>query len=169
MGGGGDGRSDEERQSTADALVARFLADGAPQQVCVGRADEFASSLATLSKEMFAPAVEVARAALALDIWPRFEETAAWRALAERASSKPAAATTPSAREATASRPSRRQASRPRLRLIRTGARRWRARSRCGSAPPSARRRGSTSPAARGAAAASPRRAATLTAYGRRW
>ena len=43
-----DGRSAEERQSTADALVARFLADGAPQQVCVGRADEFASSLATL-------------------------------------------------------------------------------------------------------------------------
>ena len=77
-----DGRSDEERQSTADALVSRFLADGAPQQVCVGRADEFASSLATLSKEMFAPAVEVARAALALDIWPRFEETDDWRRIA---------------------------------------------------------------------------------------
>ena len=58
------------------------LADGAPQQVCVGRADEFASSLATLSKEMFAPAVEVARAALALDIWPRFEETDDWRRIA---------------------------------------------------------------------------------------
>ena len=56
--------------------------DGAPQQVCVGRADEFASSLATLSKEMFAPAVEVARAALALDIWPRFEETDDWRRIA---------------------------------------------------------------------------------------
>ena len=49
---------------------------------CVGRADEFASSLATLSKEMFAPAVEVARAALALDIWPRFEETDDWRRIA---------------------------------------------------------------------------------------
>ena len=79
-----DGRSAEERQSTADALVARFLADGAPQQVCIGRADEFASSLATLSKEMFDPAVEVARAALALDIWPRFEETDDWRRIAAK-------------------------------------------------------------------------------------
>jgi len=69
--------SPEQRREGANALIAKFVVEGSPQEICVPAKVPLPKVDDELSAVMFDTCMKYARITLIQDIWPRFEDSPA--------------------------------------------------------------------------------------------